>query len=582
MNTREEIISYIKQKEQNGALLVTGPWGCGKTYLIKEIENEFNKEKDFYICVLSLFGISSTNELEHSIKEKIFNSVTSAKDTENDSKKVKKIAEELTSAIKEFSPVFKALNTFVSMDFYDFIDVERYVKHNKNKKELVLIFDDLERSNIDVITLLGFINNYCENLKIKTIIIADESKLKESKYEEFKEKVILQTLHVSLNYEDIIDGIINDYNETQTGYNDFLKNGAMSLKKAFFESECKNLRSAKSAVIMFERAFHILDDLDVDTDYKNKIFYNFSAYIFEGKMGNCQRNDGEKYLYINPNNSKKYSDINPYIIPEELREWAVESKWNSVEIKEYYKRIFCTPQTPVFEKFLSLDFWGLTEDIIKSGLPIAVEKAYSGELSCEQLTELLQRVHFLDDYNIKHIKIDYSKVLEGLKNRILLIKSGEIIEPSNGRFIDKIDGYDLIAQDIYKLIKQFEDKQYQYKARLDLIYYLGNFDSKPKYSFKNADIGPFDDEVRNAFLTAYKSLPLKRSELTWLLDGLNLFETGNSIIKEDETTTINSLKILVEELKIMAESETDCIAQIIIKRTINKIEEKIKEVTLNQ
>lgn len=32
MKTIEEIENYIKEQEQNGALLVTGKWGSGKTY----------------------------------------------------------------------------------------------------------------------------------------------------------------------------------------------------------------------------------------------------------------------------------------------------------------------------------------------------------------------------------------------------------------------------------------------------------------------------------------------------------------------------------------------------------------------
>ena len=34
VKTIEEIENYIKEQEQNGALLVTGKWGSGKTYLM--------------------------------------------------------------------------------------------------------------------------------------------------------------------------------------------------------------------------------------------------------------------------------------------------------------------------------------------------------------------------------------------------------------------------------------------------------------------------------------------------------------------------------------------------------------------
>ena len=43
MNTKDEIVDFISAKENNGALLITGQWGCGKSYLVKHISEELNK-----------------------------------------------------------------------------------------------------------------------------------------------------------------------------------------------------------------------------------------------------------------------------------------------------------------------------------------------------------------------------------------------------------------------------------------------------------------------------------------------------------------------------------------------------------
>ena len=40
MDTMQEIMNYIEMNENNGALLITGKWGCGKTFLIKQIAEE--------------------------------------------------------------------------------------------------------------------------------------------------------------------------------------------------------------------------------------------------------------------------------------------------------------------------------------------------------------------------------------------------------------------------------------------------------------------------------------------------------------------------------------------------------------
>ena len=90
-------------------------------------------------------------------------------------------------------------------------------------KTLVLVFDDFERSKQDKTILLGTINNYCENKKIKTILIADENHIDEEAYKEFKEKVISHTIKIAANYSEIIQCIVRDYKETVVGYCTFLE-----------------------------------------------------------------------------------------------------------------------------------------------------------------------------------------------------------------------------------------------------------------------------------------------------------------------------------------------------------------------
>lgn len=69
MNTKDEIIDFISAKENNGALLITGQWGCGKSYLVKHISEELNKTEEYYIAVISLFGIQNVATLNHCVKE---------------------------------------------------------------------------------------------------------------------------------------------------------------------------------------------------------------------------------------------------------------------------------------------------------------------------------------------------------------------------------------------------------------------------------------------------------------------------------------------------------------------------------
>lgn len=71
MKTIEEIENYIKEQEQNGALLVTGKWGSGKTYLMRQIERKLNQGPQYLMAVVSLFGIEDTNTLTKKVKEAV-------------------------------------------------------------------------------------------------------------------------------------------------------------------------------------------------------------------------------------------------------------------------------------------------------------------------------------------------------------------------------------------------------------------------------------------------------------------------------------------------------------------------------
>ena len=75
------------------------------------------------------------------------------------------------------------IQSFLSLDVLDYFEV----KNNIENKQVVLVFDDLERSKLSIFEKFGVINDYWENKKFNVIIIADENKLEED-YHEIKEK----------------------------------------------------------------------------------------------------------------------------------------------------------------------------------------------------------------------------------------------------------------------------------------------------------------------------------------------------------------------------------------------------------
>lgn len=72
----------------------------------------------------------------------------------------------------------------------------------------------MERTDIPTSDLLGCINDYCENLHINTIVVANEEKIQSSekdkiKYDEIKEKIIQRTIHYVPNYSSVVSNVID-------------------------------------------------------------------------------------------------------------------------------------------------------------------------------------------------------------------------------------------------------------------------------------------------------------------------------------------------------------------------------------
>lgn len=69
MDLIEELKNYCDIDSPVGALMLSGEWGCGKTYLIKTKFIPLMKDTYVFVCV-SLFGIDSLDKLRVEVKKK--------------------------------------------------------------------------------------------------------------------------------------------------------------------------------------------------------------------------------------------------------------------------------------------------------------------------------------------------------------------------------------------------------------------------------------------------------------------------------------------------------------------------------
>ena len=209
MDIKKELKEFISATDNNGALLLTGKWGCGKSYMVKYLVKEFNEKNDVAIAVISLFGINSVEMLHSRVKDEYLE--LSSGLLGHVARKAYGLIEKLTiegskmvAAAMPDSTRASAAATGVSSIFsfnpLNLVSVKNTIGTGDKERKFVVVFDDLERCGIPKKDLLGVINEFCENRRIKTILIADEEKISDSEYLEFKEKLVARTLKLNPDY----------------------------------------------------------------------------------------------------------------------------------------------------------------------------------------------------------------------------------------------------------------------------------------------------------------------------------------------------------------------------------------------
>jgi hypothetical protein len=199
-----DVIKNYLLMESTGAFMVSGEWGCGKTYHIEKVIIPTLRQEGWYPVKVSLFGIESVNEIPLRIADN-YKQVESDKGERTEKEKNKsKLCGWGKKMVRKV--VAKGVQLASSISWLErYVDVKTLVGNNSGllyklipTENTVIILDDIERviHTIDVHTLLGVINNLVEQRGYKVIVIANNSYMQQKDEAKlvFKEKVIEKTL----------------------------------------------------------------------------------------------------------------------------------------------------------------------------------------------------------------------------------------------------------------------------------------------------------------------------------------------------------------------------------------------------
>ena len=223
------------------AILISGPWGSGKTHLIKNFLAS-TSTKPLYV---SLYGMTSTAQIEEEFYRQL-HPVLSHKGMRIAGSVMKALAK---GALKlDFNGDGKDDGT-LNVGIPD-IDLKSSLSDPRDR---LLVFDDLERCKMPIGEVLGFINAFVEHDGVKAIIIANETKMikADTGYREIKEKLIGQTLEVEAAADEAFDAFLKLVKDARS--REFLSTHRDLVLGIHAEGGRGNLRTLKHAMWDFEK-----------------------------------------------------------------------------------------------------------------------------------------------------------------------------------------------------------------------------------------------------------------------------------------------------------------------------------------
>ena len=233
MNAIDELIHYCKDDDPLGALLFTGEWGSGKTHVI---ENDLKEAlgEDYAIVRVSLYGVNTAAALHDAARRQYIsvcypfaNRIQEKKEKADKSSGFMQFLRTLVGI--KYPILGSAADLVSSMNALDLITIKPEFEDFKTlkKRKVILVFDDLERCEISMVQLLGVVNDYCENQRFNTIVVANLQYLivtikDTTRLNMLKGKTVCQTVVYQPDYETIIHHIINKRSWRSEEYKNFL------------------------------------------------------------------------------------------------------------------------------------------------------------------------------------------------------------------------------------------------------------------------------------------------------------------------------------------------------------------------
>jgi hypothetical protein len=192
--TKAQLMKLLGQSENN-VIALSGRWGTGKTHLWNEVKDESIDDKVKKALYVSLFGLSSIDQVKRKLLETVIPGVESHGGLFDGIKNFFK------AGVKAASEHYKAL---AALNDLNLLLVAPIVLRGK-----VIVIDDIERKHekLGIDEVLGFIDEYSKQFGVRFVLVLNDDQLssegnQEKLWTTFREKVIDQEIKLSTSADE--------------------------------------------------------------------------------------------------------------------------------------------------------------------------------------------------------------------------------------------------------------------------------------------------------------------------------------------------------------------------------------------
>lgn len=305
------ILHYLDKDLTKSAIMLTAGWGTGKSYYIQNELIPFlsdSKNGSHACIVVSLYGLKEIYEISKALYLE-----TRIKPLEEKIKLLTKESEEKKAGKIIVKTILKNLTSLAGIDLSMNEDDLQELYQSIDLTGKLIILEDIERSKIDILDVLGYVYNLVEEDGAKVLLVANEDAItnyshterdKNGKiyrfpdedtvaYLKIKEKTISDTISFHGNIKEAIEELIRSFD------NKILNRFAVKdqVEKIHGLMIGRNHTNLRTFIFACQKASDIFNKLgSITDDVAQTIFYGVLSLSMRIKSGANTDWDGTDFI----------------------------------------------------------------------------------------------------------------------------------------------------------------------------------------------------------------------------------------------------------------------------------------------